>query len=124
MAIAGGSGAGPVLESALAVPRARPTSLDYPPIYCRFNMGNKKWEQCSADHEGEERVSMFSRFHVTLINISGAISRTEAEEALAVSQPAMSKLAQDLVRDSYTDGKASALSAIREFANFENFVLT
>lgn len=40
MAIAGGSGAGPVLESALAVPRARPTSLDYPPIYCRFNMGN------------------------------------------------------------------------------------
>ena len=113
-----------MLESALAVPRYRPTSLTYPPIYCKFNLGSKKWEQCSADREGELGVAMFSRFHVTLINVSGAIGRSDAEEALAASQPAMSKLAQDLVHDAYTEGKASALSAIREFANFENFVLT
>jgi len=117
-------GAVPVLESSLAVPRFRPTSSDYPPIYCKFNLVTKKWEQCSADREGEQGVAMFSRFHVTLINISGAIGRSVAEEALAASQPAMSKLAQDLVHDSYTEGKASALSGIREFANFENFVLT
>lgn len=113
----------PVLDSKMEVPRERPCSSDYPPIYFSYNVASQKWERCSQERKGDEGVRMFSRFHSTLITVPGAINKSEAEKALAASQPALAQLSKDLAHDACTQAKASSLSIIHEFANFENFIL-